>query len=120
MGPFEQQVKSLTEAGDVTKRLLTDIKSVPWGSEFRDLQNVKPGKAGITATETRVLNKIPDGGFDLGFYSKALVFSPELRKLVSSKAEHKALIKLFHRGLLRVENPYLPDQNRETYLILKV
>lgn len=62
----------------------------------------KPVKIGpkITATEQRVMEKLPDE-LDLGFVSNTLRYSPAIRKFPTN--ERTAIIKLLKRGKLRVE-----------------
>jgi len=55
-----------------------------------------------TATELKVLAKVPRDGWDLGFISKAMVFAKVLQAL--KRSEHQAVLNLIGKGKLHYYN----------------
>lgn len=73
-----------------------------------------PIGAAVTATEQTLLAKLP-AELEIGFVSKALLYSPAIRHVAYSKPERTALFKLLKRGLLRVER----DRTRDMEYLTK-
>lgn len=70
-----------------------------------------------------VLASVPHDGWDLGWVSKAMVFSRVLRGL--KKSEHQAMFNLIGKGLLHYYKVVYPEprgfpgfEKRDSYLIL--
>ena len=84
---------------DVTKERLGEVASSNNFGGDKVAWTKKAINAPLTATEKAVLDRIPEGGLDLGFISKALLYSGPIRGM--SKPERAALYSLLDRGTLR-------------------
>lgn len=103
-----------SDKNNVTRELLNEIVtyvSYNW-SDYKKIALVKPNSK-LTDTELNLLNTLSDT-LDLGYISKALLFSKALNL---NKNNHKALIKLLYRGLLSVYRIYI--NNQDTYILKK-